>query len=373
MQVVRRLVPVVLVAGFLGSGKTSLLNHLLRGDHGVRIGVVVNDFGAVNIDSMMVAGQVDSTVSLSNGCLCCAVDVSEMDAMLDRLTQPRSNIDVIVVEASGLAEPRNMVRLILGSENPRIVHGGLVVLVDGAEFENTRERHPELDLHVRMADLVVLNKIDRLSDAEFAVVRERIAALAERAPVLPVTHGRIDPRLLFDEVMRADDGPRQLTLDELLVGDHAHAHDHDHDHDHAGDCDHPHLHDHYRSVTFTSDAPMDPRALVRFLESPPAGLYRAKGFVYFGVPGHTQRYLLQTVGRHIRFDRGTWGRGEQRRTELVLIGSGMDTDAAERALAGCVVGSGTGVAEAAVGGADSIGAVGGAETMTSVHRYVVDA
>ncbi|MFF0816420.1 CobW family GTP-binding protein [Rhodococcus sp. NPDC003318] len=344
---VRRRVPVVLVAGFLGSGKTSLLNHLLRGDHGVRIGVIVNDFGAVNIDSMMVAGQVDSTVSLSNGCLCCAVDVSEMDTMLDRLTQPRSNIDVIVVEASGLAEPRNMVRMILGSENPRIGYGGLVVLVDAAEFEDSRRRHPELDLHVRMADLVVLNKIDRLTEEGTAAVRGSVDALADRAPVLPATHGRIDPRLLFDEVVRVDDGPRQLSLDELLV---AGGHEHD-------ECGHVHLHDHYRSVSFTSDAPMDPRALVRFLESPPAGLYRSKGFVYFDVPGHTQRYRLQTVGRHIRFDRGSWGRGERRGTELVLIGSGMDTAAVERELRACVA-EGSEVA--------------GPETMTGVHRYVVE-
>ena len=75
----KKRIPVVIVAGFLGSGKTTLLNHVLRNNRGVRVGVIVNDFGAVNIDSMMVAGQVDSMVSLSNGCMCCAVDVSDMD------------------------------------------------------------------------------------------------------------------------------------------------------------------------------------------------------------------------------------------------------------------------------------------------------
>lgn len=344
----RRLVPVIVVAGFLGSGKTSLLNHLLRGDHGVRIGVIVNDFGAVNVDSMMVAGQVDSTVSLSNGCLCCAVDVGELDSMLDRLTRPRSDIDVIVVEASGLAEPRTLVRMILGSENPGIGYGGLVVLVDGSEFATTRRRHPELDVHVRMADLVVLNKIDLLTDAAAAEMRAAVTALNGRSPVLETTHGRVDPRLLFDEVARVDDGPRQLTLDELLV-DPGHS-----------DCDdgcHGHLHEHYRSVTFTSERPMDPRALVRFLEEPPNGLYRAKGFVWFGIPGHTQRYLLQTVGRHIRFDPRPWGRGDDRGTELVLIGSGIDVDDIERRLTDCVT---------------DPAHVSGAEAMTGVHRYVVE-
>ncbi|MGW4481470.1 CobW family GTP-binding protein [Rhodococcus triatomae] len=345
VRVARRLIPVVLVAGFLGSGKTSLLNHLLRGHHGVRIGVIVNDFGSVGIDSMLVAGQVDSTVSLSNGCLCCAVDVEETDAMLDRLT--RADIDVIVVEASGLAEPRTLVRMILGSENPHIGYGGLVVLVDGAEFEVNRTRHPELDLHVRMADLVVLNKTDLLSVGEADAVRNRIGGLAERAPVLTTTHGRIDPRLLFDEVVRVDDEPRQLRLDELLL---------EQEQCHGGDG-HTHLHDGYRSITFTSAAPMAPRALAHFLEEPPSGLYRVKGFVYFGIEGHTERYLVQTVGRHIRFDRAPWGCGVHRRTELVLIGADIDTGAIERDLVRCV----------ADPSADD-----GPEAMTAVHRYVVE-
>jgi len=350
--VAKRLIPVFLVAGFLGAGKTTMLNHLLRNNRGVRIGVIVNDFGAVNIDSMMVAGQVDSMVSLSNGCLCCAVDVSEMDSMLDRLAHPRSDIDVIVVEASGLAEPRNMVRLVLGSENPRIVYGGLVVLVDAVEFEDTRVANPELDLHVRMADLLVLNKTDRISEPDLQSVLARVEELGGRSPVLPTAHGRIDPRLLFDEVTRVDDGPRQLSLDELLADPHDH------------NCEgHDHLHDRYEAVTFTSDRPMDPRALTRLLEDPPPGLYRVKGFVYFGIPGHTQRYTLQTVGRHIRFETGPWGRGAARVTELVLIGSGIDPDVLLRRIDECVR-----VHES--GAVQSHGTA--AAAMTGVHRYVVE-
>lgn len=78
-------IPVVLVAGFLGAGKTTLLNHLLANREGARVGVVVNDFGSVNVDALAVAGQVDTMVSLGNGCLCCAVDASGLDAMLGRL------------------------------------------------------------------------------------------------------------------------------------------------------------------------------------------------------------------------------------------------------------------------------------------------
>ncbi|MGA6206527.1 CobW family GTP-binding protein [Nocardia testacea] len=309
-------IPVVIVAGFLGAGKTTLLNDLLRNNRGTRIGVVVNDFGAVNIDAMLVAGQVDAMVSLGNGCVCCAVDVSELDELFTRLTDPRAGIDVIVVEASGLAEPRNLVRMVVGSENSRIRYGGLLEVVDAGEFAGSRARHPELASHLRLADLVVLNKADRIEAARLDELRAEITELTEGAPVYATTHGRIDPGLLFDPRRRGE--PRvgeQLSLDELLRDEHAH--------DESGD--HRHLHDEYTSVVFTETAALHPRRLVDFLEKPPAGLFRAKGFVTFAAPG-PGRFLLHLVGRAITLetvDRATRGAG----TELVLIGTGLDTDA----------------------------------------------
>lgn len=192
-----RQIPVVVLAGFLGSGKTTLLNHLLHRSGGSRIGAVVNDFGAIEIDAMAVAGALgDSTVSLGNGCLCCAVDASELDEYLGRLTRPSARIDVIVIEASGLAEPQELVRMVLASEHPRIVYGGLVEVVDAAEFDGTREKHPEIDRHLALADLVVVNKIDRAEDGER--VLRTVRGLVDRAAVVPATYGRVDPEFLFD-------------------------------------------------------------------------------------------------------------------------------------------------------------------------------
>ena len=270
-MVAKKQIPVIVVAGFLGSGKTTLLNHLLRNNDGVRIGVIVNDFGSVNIDSMMVAGQVDSMVSLSNGCLCCAVDVSDMDEMLNKLAHRQSGIDVIVIEASGLAEPRNMIRLVLGSENPSVVYGGLVVLVDGANFSTVRREHPELDQHVRLADLVVVNKIDSVPVAERERFTAEIRELNPRAPMVETSHSRIDPALLFDtgEVTPPAPGD-QLSLDELLRD----GHDDDHE---DGSCHHDHLHHRYESVDFASETPLDARALTHFLENQPSGCLPHQG------------------------------------------------------------------------------------------------
>jgi len=318
-------IPVLIVAGFLGSGKTTLLNHLLRDNRGTRIGAVVNDFGAVNIDAMLVAGQVDATVSLSNGCVCCAVDVSELDELFTRLAHPKSDIDVIVVEASGLAEPRNLIRMVIGSDNPRIRYGGLVEVVDAEQFPASRERHPELATHLKLADLVVVNKADRVPEDDLERLRAEIAGIAGPVPVYATTFGRIDPGLLFDEPLREkSSAAEQLSFDALLADDH-HA-------DHHADDGHRHMHDEYTSVSFDSDRELDPRRLVAFLEDPPAGLFRAKGVAAFGVAEERRKFVFHMVGRHLVFEPRGWGRGESRASAMVLIGTGLDSETVSKRL-----------------------------------------
>ncbi|MEU9029051.1 GTP-binding protein [Streptomyces sp. NPDC048383] len=320
-----RTVPVVVLAGFLGSGKTTVLNHLLGNRGGTRIGVVVNDFGSIEVDAMSVAGQVgDSMVSLGGGCLCCAVDGSELDAYLDRLTAPAHRIDVIVIEASGLAEPQEMVRMLMANENPAVRYGGMVHVVDAAEFDATREKHPETDRHLAVADLVVLNKSDRVDAAERTRIETELDAL--RAPgtaVIATEHGRIDPELLFDRRPWTETRG-QLSFEDLLAEADEDTHDHS-----------AHAHAAYESVEFTSDEPLSPRRLMDFLDRRPAGLYRIKGFVRFGVPGHEERYEVHAVGRFLSFEPGPWPKGEPRRTQLVLIGSGTDGPALLRGLEAC--------------------------------------
>jgi len=315
-------IPVVVVAGFLGSGKTTLLNHLLRNTRGARIGVIVNDFGSVNIDSMMVAGQVDSMVSLSNGCLCCAVDVSDMDAMLDKLAHRSSELDVIVVEASGLAEPRNMIRLVTGSANEYITYGGLVLVVDAAEFDDACARHPELEQHVALADLLLLNKTDRIDADAHDELLGRLCALNRRAAVVSTEHSRMDPCLLFDIPDRPEPQPgEQLTLDSLLYDEH--------------EGEHTHLHDGYDAVTFTSAKPLHPRLFVDFLEAQPAGVFRIKGYVHVAAGLRNRAYLVHTVGDYIRFEPVRKGEAPAT-TELVVIGADLDADSVRERLEGCV-------------------------------------
>ncbi|MFG3112225.1 CobW family GTP-binding protein [Streptomyces tendae] len=332
-------IPVVVLAGFLGSGKTTLLNHLLHRSGGSRIGAVVNDFGSIEIDAMAVAGALgDSTVSLGNGCLCCAVDASELDGYLERLARPEAGIDVIVIEASGLAEPQELVRMLLASEQPRVVYGGLVEVVDAAEFDDTRAKHPEVDRHLALADLVLVNKTDRAQDAERVLAL--VHSLADGAAVVPATYGRIDPEFLYD-CRPSEERVGQLSFDDL----------HDlHDHAESGESGaHPgHLHAAYDTLSFVSDRPLDPRRLMRFLDSRPEGLYRIKGYVDFGPYDTLNRYAVHAVGRFLRFYPEPWtsavdetavdetaATAGARRTQLVLIGTGIDTAALDAELDAC--------------------------------------
>ncbi|ELP70459.1 CobW family GTP-binding protein [Streptomyces turgidiscabies] len=324
-----RQIPVIVLAGFLGSGKTTLLNHLLHRGGGSRIGAVVNDFGAIEIDAMAVAGALgDSTVSLGNGCLCCAVDASELDVYLDRLTQPSARIDVIVIEASGLAEPQELVRMVLASENPRVVYGGLVEVVDAVEFDDTRVRHPEIDRHLGLADLVVVNKVGQVPDGGERVL-ETVRGLVDRAAVVPADYGRVDPEFLFD-CRPSQERVGQLTFDDL------HEHGEGEDGHEDGEEGHSgHLHAAYDSLSFSSSTPLHPRRLMDFLDSRPEGLYRIKGYVDFGPHDRGNRYAVHAVGRFLRFYPEPWADGGERLTQLVLIGSGIGTHGLRKDLEAC--------------------------------------
>lgn len=321
-----RPVPVVVVAGYLGAGKSTLLNHLLSGAGDARIGVVVNDFGAVNIDAMLVSGATGGgsvrTVSLSNGCVCCTVDDDELEDVLSSLAA--RDLDLVVVEASGLAEPAAMVRRVVLAADPRIDYGGLVYVADAAHLAGTMDRHPSLRHHLALADLVVLNKIDLAGDpqAARALVREH----APSAPVVGTVDAVVPVELLIDAEVLARraaerrDSPRQLTLDEALR---------EHDHDHGEP--HRHLHDDYAAVTVETRR-LDARATAALLADPPRGVFRTKGFV---TVADGTRLEVHAVGRHVRTapERGRRGGAA---SVLVLLGIGLDEKTIRARVEGCL-------------------------------------
>ncbi|TPG35238.1 CobW family GTP-binding protein [Mycolicibacterium hodleri] len=304
-----RAIPVIALTGYLGAGKTSLLNHVLRAP-GARIGVVINDFGDINVDAGLVTGQVDEPVSIAGGCVCCLDDDNGLDEALEKLTDYRLALDAIVVEASGLADPVAVSRLIRFSGVERVRPGGVVDVIDAATHFDVVDRGGIPLARYGAASLIVVNKLDQIPEdrrsAELARIEARIRERNPHAHVVGAIGARIDPALLYD-VSDSDDGSGQLSFRELLVDAHA---DH-HDHAHAA------------SVTATSDGCIDPGGLLDLLEEPPAGVYRLKGTVAVRSRQRVRSYVVNVVGSSVHV---ATARETTHPNCLVAIGTHFDVD-----------------------------------------------
>lgn len=323
----QRRVPVIALTGHLGAGKTTLLNHLLLRP-GSRIGVVVNDFGEVNVDAGLITGQVDSVHSIAGGCLCHLDDIGDFDEVLEKLSHPRLDLDAIVVEASGIAEPGMLARMIRYSGAEQVRPGGLVDVVDAVNYFDTLDRGGAPPERFGVATLVVLNKCDQLDPGEREAVLDRIEGRVREinpsAYVVRTSRGQVDPELLFD-VARTEEPEDELPIAALLRAERSVGEEHDHDHHHV------------RSVSMESEGSVSPDALVDLLESPPAGAYRMKGTVSVDLGRSTRGYVVHVVGR-LRY--AARSREVPARNRMVAIGAELDTTAAEEGLARVLAPSG---------------------------------
>ena len=339
-------IPVTVITGFLGSGKTTLVRYLLQNNQGRRIAVLVNEFGEVGIDGEILKScQVcdeDETpdtniLELANGCLCCTVQ-EEFLPIMQTLLQRREDIDCIVIETSGLALPKPLVQAFRWPEiRTGATVDGVVTVVDGnalshgqivgdlEALEAQRQADDSLDHEppieelfedqLACADMVLLTKTDMLSNDSSQQVQQW---LQQQAPtgvkVVPCQQGEINPDILL--------GFNAAVEDDL---DSRHSH-HDHEEEHEHD-------DHLESVYVELDETFEPSALVKRLQSlvQQQKIYRIKGFV--SVPNKRMRLVLQGVGQ--RFDHfydRAWQVNEARQTRLVVIGSNLDKETIAQAM-----------------------------------------
>ncbi|WP_303325043.1 CobW family GTP-binding protein [Actinomyces radicidentis] len=325
----RRPVPVIAVSGYLGAGKTTLLNHLLR-TPGASLGVIINDFGDINVDAALVAGEVDEPVGISGGCLCCLPDAGGIDASLARLVRARADLDAIIIEASGVAEPENLARLLRSSASRSTRFAGLIEVVDALHESTTIDAGSEPPARYAAATLVAVTQTEHLEpadrDAEMARVRERVAARNRRAHVVEAPGGRLDPLLVLDVAQRPTP-PGELPLAELVREARAEQHEH-----HGG---HHHDHVHARSAGVPAGAPVDAGRLADLLETPPASAYRLKGTVDVAGPEagehRVRRYVINAVaGRvHLTAEPAASPVSDPP-TGLVAIGTALADDVEDR-------------------------------------------
>jgi G3E family GTPase len=317
-------VPFTILTGWLGAGKTTALNRMLAAQHGKRIAVLVNELGRISIDTQLIIGRGGDVLELAGGCVCCKVDTKNdlWDGIGDIIARARP--DHVVLETTGIAEPAAILDgLVRVPEAVRdtILPAGVVCVVDAEASGDAIERREEAREQAAAADRVLLAKLDVATPVAVARVHailDEVAPTAERAS-FPLDDG--GARAMTSWVVE----PRKLR---------AWAQRTRHHHDHG---DHAHAHGNQLvAVAFTDDAPLVGERVLAYVQSLGDRLVRAKGFVHLAGDdrrGFVERAGIRTELRH----EGTWG-DAPRKTELVLIGDGLDEGAVHRALWACRAG-----------------------------------
>jgi G3E family GTPase len=324
-------VPLTVLTGFLGAGKTTLLNRILTGNHGLRVGVLVNDFGSINIDAELVVGVEGNMISLANGCVCCQIRDDLIESVVALLARPET-VEYIILEASGVADPGGIfVTFSDANLRDRIRLDSIICVVDADQVFAHPEYPPliELKLHqVGFADMLILNKVDLAGPEQVRKVHAWLDAHFNRLRIVETNYCEVPYEILlgvgrFDPV-RA--GLNPYAVEPSCTDPTCHDDSHRHDHSKV-----------FSTWSYETDQPLALETLREKLRKLPGSVYRAKGVVY-SADEPQRRAVLQVVGRRVDISiQEEWGQ-RARRTQIVAIGAAGTIDASllEKTFASCI-------------------------------------
>jgi G3E family GTPase len=302
-----RIMEVILVSGFLGAGKTTLVSHLLRSrpEGSGKLALIVNELGEVGVDGSLLSGQNVDMVELTSGCICCTIQTDFLRAVQE--IHNRIDPDFLVVEATGVAQPGDMFDMLF--QPPLSDFAGLksLVTVVDADFFKAREILGTFyENQIRFADLLILNKIDLVGAPRLGEIQALLGRINTHAPILSTQNCVVDPSLLF-QANSHDKEPRSNRVE----GHHNH---------HAWG---------FQAFSFQDRGIMDRERLERFLESLPETLFRLKGWIQFP---EDSAFLDFTAGRY-RMEPSD----RPRTTALTFVGRDCDEKELIAALRGCMI------------------------------------
>jgi G3E family GTPase len=345
--------PVTVLTGYLGAGKTTLLNRILSEQHGKKYAVIVNEFGEIGIDNDLIVNADEEVFEMNNGCVCCTVR-GDLIRIIEGLMRRKGKFDAIIVETTGLADPAPVAQTFFVDEEvgKKTRLDAVVTVADAMWLKDRLKDAPEAKNQIAFADVILLNKIDLVSEADLQDIEARIRGINPYAKLHRTTRSAI----ALDQVLNrnAFDLDRILDIEpEFLHGD-GHAHDHDHDHhDHDHDYHHDHHHDHghehrgvkhyhdedMHSMSLRTDKPLDPEKFFPWIqklvaEDGPA-ILRSKGILSF--KDDPDRFVFQGVhmildGDHQR----PWKDDEKRESRLVFIGRQLPEEKIRTGFETCV-------------------------------------
>jgi len=315
---------VIIVTGFLGSGKTTLVNRLLTADHGRRLAVVINEFGEVGIDHHLLISSDQEVIEMNNGCICCTVR-GDLVRSFFQLADHRSKFDTVIIETTGLAEPAPVAQSLYADARIRdeFTLGGVVTIVDAKHVLGQLESFAEACEQIAFADLIILNKIDLVTLEELDRIEAQIRQLNKFADLCRTRNSDLDLSLVLG--VQGTDLERKI---DAAIGTADNCHDHDH---HGADHHHRH-HNHLQNITtvcVVEAGELDGMKVSKWFRSLIAdlgpSLLRMKGIL--NLRGDPEQFLFQGVQMEFegRPGRG-WEPDRERINRLVFIGRTLDND-----------------------------------------------